>query len=233
MASPTVLITGAAGGIGTNLRRAFHDVYQMRLLDRVPIEDANGHEVLTADIGDLNKMRQACRAIDTVVHLAACPRTDADFDTLLPLNIVGSYNVFQAANEQGCRRMIFASSINAVNGYPREQIVRGDMPINPTNLYGVTKCYGEALGRFYANNGLSTICIRIGAALKSNDPPRAPETHPSWITQRDLAQLVQRCIDVEGIDFAIVHGLSGHANPPLDLEPTYRLLGYNPQDGAL
>ncbi|MCZ6681417.1 MAG: NAD(P)-dependent oxidoreductase [Candidatus Poribacteria bacterium] len=235
-----VLITGAAGFIGSYIRKAFGDRYVMRLADITEIDDPQEHEVIKADITDLEQMRSACEGMDTVVHLAADRSPRADFyETLLSLNLIGTYNVFQAAKEQGCQRVVFASSVNAMLGYPAEASVGWDMPVNPTNVYGVTKCFGEALGRCYAHHGLSSIAIRIGGIKRQDDPDlNQPVTARSewsegWISQRDLAQLIQRCIDVEGIDFAIVHGQSRHKQPRLDISHTCEILGYEPQDGTV
>ena len=236
MERKAVLITGAAGFIGSYVRRAFADRYTMRLTDIAPIEDPQGHEVMKADITDLDQMRRACDGMEVVVHLAADPDPGAEFgDRLLPLNIIGTYNVFQAAKEQGCQRVVFASSIHAMLGYPRGVSVRWDMPVDPPNFYGVSKCFGEALGRCYAHHMLSTLAVRIGAIRRDDDPDLdRPATErgdgESWISQRDLAQLIQRCIDAEGIDFAIVHAQSGQRNPLLDISHTRALLGYDPQD---
>jgi nucleoside-diphosphate-sugar epimerase len=195
---------------------------------------AEGDQVITADVTDLYRMREVCEGIDTVVHLAGDRRITAGFDTLLPLNLVGPYNVFQAANECGCRRVIFASSIHAVTGYGPAHAAAVDVPVNPTTLYGVSKCYGEALGRYYANQGLSTICIRVGAVVEPAEAAALPEElHQAWISYRDLAQLIQRCVEAEGIEFATVHGLSRHAMPRLDISQTCELLGYEPQDGTV
>ena len=222
-----VLITGAAGFIGGFLRQAFADRYVVRLTDIAQIDDPRGHEVMQADIRDLDQMRRACEGMEVVVHLAADPAPNADFcDSLLPLNIVGTYNVFSAAKEQGCQRVVFASSIHAVLGYPREISARSDMPVNPPNFYGVTKCFGEALGRCFAHQGLSSLAIRIGAIRRQEDVDRHRKD-----SQRDLVQLFQRCIDVEGVDFAIVHGQSGQHKPQLDISHTRAVVGYKPQDG--
>ena len=231
-----VLMTGAAGFIGGFLRQAFADRYVMRLTDIAQIDDPRGHEVMQADIRDLDQMRRACEGMEVVVHLAADPAPNADFsDSLLPLNIVGTYNVFSAAKEQGCQRVVFASSIHAVLGYPREISARSDMPVNPPNFYGVTKCFGEALGRCFAHQGLSSLAIRIGAIRRQEDVDRHRKDSErpqgeGWISQRDLVQLFQRCIDVEGVDFAIVHGQSGQHKPQLDISHTRDVVGYEPQD---
>ena len=120
-------------------------------------------------------------------------------------------------------------------GDPRELSARSDMPVNPPNFYGVTKCFGEALARCYAHDGLSSVAIRIGAIRLQDNPdlqrPAAERGEgEAWISQRDLAQLFQRSIDAEGVDFAIVHGQSGQKKPYLDISHAREILGYEPQD---
>ncbi len=235
MAGKRVLITGAAGFIGSYIREPFDDRYTMRLADIVEIENPRGHEVMTADIADLDQMQRACEGMDTVVHLAADRSPAADFyETLLSLNIIGTYNVFRAAKDQGCERVVFASSINAMLAYPPDLSVTWDMPVNPPNVYGVTKCFGEALGQCFAHDGLSSIAIRIGGIKREGEPARNQgDMGQGWISQRDLAQLIGCCIDVEGVDFAIVHGQSRHKTPRLDISHTCEILGYEPQDGTV
>src|SRR5439155_11826085 len=160
-----VLVTGAAGRIGSDFRRLYGERYQFRLMDRRPIADPAGHETMEGDLANLEVARQACAAMDTVLHLAADANADADFyKTLLSMNIQATYNVFAAAKEAGCRRVIFASSIHAVNAYPLDvQIHPGD-PVRPGDMYGVTKVFGEATAAYFAHRqGLNAIAIRIGA----------------------------------------------------------------------
>ena len=231
-----VLITGAAGTIGGFIRHACVDRYIMRLTDIAEIDDSQGHEVVKADITDLDQMRRVCEGMDVVVHLAADPDPSKGFyESMLPLNIIGTYNVFQAAKDAGCQRVVFASSIHAMLGNPKEPSIRWDMPVNPPNLYGVTKCFGEALGRYYANQTLSSIAVRIGAIRRDGDPSLSlPATErgvgEGWVSQRDLVQLFQRCIEAEGVDFAIVHGQSGQKSPQLDISHTREIVGYEPLD---
>ena len=150
MARKRVLITGAAGFIGSYIRETFDDRYTMRLADIAEIENPHGHEVLKADIADLDQMQRACEGMDTVVHLAADRSPSADFyETLLSLNIIGTYNVFQAAKDQGCERVVFASSINAMLAYPPDLSVTWDMPVNPPNVYGVTKMLRRVVGTLF------------------------------------------------------------------------------------
>jgi len=139
--SQTVLITGAAGRIGRYIAPHLGETYNLVLTDiRAPADD-HGFPFTPADITDLDAMVALCRGIDTVVHLAADHRTDAPWESLLPNNIIGPYHVLEAAHRAGCRRVVFASSVNAVRGYLPDGVqVHTNMPMRPLNLYGASKC---------------------------------------------------------------------------------------------
>ena len=235
MSEKKVLITGAAGLVGGILRTHWGDRYQLRLGDIRPVDNLASHEQFVhTDIVDYQQVLSVARDMDTVVHLAAYPGDGAEFyDTLLHLNVIGAYNAFHAASEAGCRRMVFASSIDAVMGYYREAEVAWDRPVYPTNMYGATKCWGEALGRVYSDrHGLSCICVRLTSPTFSQTGDWDADDLMSQTSPRDCAQLFGRCVDVEGVDFAIVNGISGHRHPRLDLEISREVVGYEPQDGT-
>jgi nucleoside-diphosphate-sugar epimerase len=232
----TVLLTGAAGRIGSAFFEHGRERYRFRLTvrdtARVP-PGAADHDVMQLDVADPAACQEACRGIDTVVHLAADPSPEADFyGSLLDDNIKGTYNVFRAAKDQGCRRVVYASSVNAVIGYPPDVSVRPDQPVFPANVYGVTKCFGEALGIYFAETeGLPTIAVRIGAyeaPWVAKDP--SPETLAMFVSRRDLNQLLERCVETPDISFAILHGVSDNRTKRLDLTTTRELLGYAPVD---
>jgi hypothetical protein len=191
-------------------------------------------DVVQADVTDLDAMKRVCEGIDTVVHLAGNPKPSATWDELLPPNIVGVYNTLVAAKAAGCRRVIFASSIHAVSGYPADVQVKPDEPVNPGDVYGVSKCFGEALGRYMAEQeGLSFVALRIGAF----QPPESVRKDgikflDAWVSQRDLHQLICRCIDVENLKFAIFHGLSDNRFKRMDITNARELVCYAPQDDA-
>jgi nucleoside-diphosphate-sugar epimerase len=231
-----VLITGAAGRIGSFLTQHLADRYEFVLADVVPPTDLHGHRFIEADIADLEAMRTVCHGIDTVVHLAADPNMEATWDSLLPRNIVGLYNVFQAAHEASCRRVIFASSVNAVFGYPAEVQVHTGMPVRPLNLYGATKCWGEAVACFYADQlDLSAICLRFGW-VQSRDSELIGPNHPYLdilLTYHDLAKLVVASIEApDDLRFGIFHGVSNNRWKRLDISDARERLGYEPEDDA-
>ncbi len=231
-----VLVTGGAGRIGSYFAEHSHDRYDLRLM--VQHEDEGSAvqqfgEVVTGDLGDLARMKEICGGVDTVLHLAANPSPSATWNSLLESNIIGSYNMFVAARAAGCRRLIYASSIHAVSGYPPDVQVKTNEPVNPGDLYGVSKCFGEAMGRYMAEQeGLSVIAIRIGAfqSLEAARQESNVSMLDAFVSRRDLTQLIQRCIDVENVRFAILHGLSNNRFKRLDISDARALVGYDPQD---
>jgi NAD+ dependent glucose-6-phosphate dehydrogenase len=230
-----ILITGGAGFVAGMLRQHWGDRYALRLADINPVENLKDHETyFKLDITRLEAFRAACEGMHTVVHLAADRSPSADFyKTLLDLNIIGTYNAFHAAHESGCKRIIFASSVNAILGYKGDRAVEWDVPIFPTNVYGATKCWGEALGRVYSEtHGLSTLCVRLGSPRFDAGETYDPDKPSILISPRDTAQLFQRCIEVENTPFAIVHGVSDNKVSWMELDQTRRILGYTPQDGT-
>ncbi len=235
MSEPTILITGAAGLFGGILRTYWGTRYRLRLVDIRPVEDLAPHEeYVEADIVDYDQLLHACEGVHTVVHLAAYPGDGAAFyNTLLELNVIGAYNAFEAARVAGCRRMVFASSIDVVKGYWDEGEVGLDVPVYPTNLYGASKCWGEALGRVYSHqHGLSCICVRLCNPHFDQAGDWDAEEFISGMSPRDAASLLALCVEADGIDFAVVNGISDHRNGRLDLEGTRRLLGFEPEDGS-
>jgi nucleoside-diphosphate-sugar epimerase len=232
-----VLVTGAAGRIGTAFRKQYGDRYQFRLVDRAAVEDPDGHETLSADLVQLDEARKACAGVHTIVHLAADPNPGAQFyESLLPLNIQMAYNMFHAAVEQGCKRLIFASSIHAVNAYPLDVQIHPNDPVRPGDLYGATKCFGEALCSYYAHRrGLNCIAIRIGAF---GTPDKLTDSDDSrllalWISQRDMSQLLMRCVDApDDLRFLLIQGVSDNQLKRMDISNAREVLGYAPEDNA-
>ncbi|HEX3358174.1 MAG TPA: NAD(P)-dependent oxidoreductase [Tepidisphaeraceae bacterium] len=235
----SVLVTGAAGNIGSYFAKHSCKRYKLRLLVHGD-EDKTAMQALCAwgekvvgDIRDLEQMTRLFKGIDTVLHLAGDPSPQADWNNALNINIVGTFNVFTAARRAGCRRVVYASSIHAVSGYPADVQVKTSDPVNPGDLYGVSKCFGEALARYMAQQeGLSSIAIRIGAfqSRKIAQQKGGINMLDAWVSQRDLSQLIEQCIDDEKLQFAIFNGLSGNRFNRLDISDARELLGYAPQD---
>ena len=231
----TILITGALGRIGSALVKyidALETGYDLRLAD-LEVEDERGVQV---NVTDLASCRLACEAVDAVIHLAAVASPDASFEEILPTNIVGTYNIFQAASEAGVRRIVYASSAHVVAGYPLDVQVRTDMPVRPRNLYGVSKAYGEALAAYFAyQKNIEAIAVRIGAFGYQHDwVQMSADDLGAWAEPKDLCALFIRCIEAEMAEgpFMIAHGISDNRFKRLDLSDTRGLLGYEPKADA-
>ncbi len=227
-----VLITGAAGAIGRCLRAEFKGVYdELRLADIAPQAPAEpGETVLQTDIRDIAALEAAMADIDCVVHLAGIP-VEGPWKTVRDLNIDGCYNAFEAARRQRVKRFVFASSNHAVGFHRRDKVLDSQVVPRPDTRYGVSKVFGEALGRLYADkHGLSVACLRIGTFREPDEPSEARQLL-SWVSHRDLAQLVRRCIDHPDYHFVVAYGVSANrrsrwSNADVDF------LGYRPQDDS-
>ncbi|WP_246797596.1 NAD-dependent epimerase/dehydratase family protein [Burkholderia perseverans] len=227
-----VLITGAAGQIGRVLREGLTGRYALlRLADIAAQAPAReGEEVVTADITDAAQLARAMAGIDCVVHLAGIPDEDS-WERIQRMNIEGCYQVFEAARVAGVKRLVFASSNHAVGFHRRDRMIDDTAAPRPDSRYGVSKVFGEALGRLYADkHGLSVACLRIGS-FRPDDRPGAPRHLYTWISHRDTVQLVRRAIEHPGYHFVIVYGVSDNARNRWD-NANARFLGYRPEDDA-
>jgi uronate dehydrogenase len=226
----TVLIIGAAGAVGTGLRREFaRDALPLRLFDRHAITPLRpGEEALTGDIGDPAALAGAMRDVRCVVHLAGCT-TDADIDAQIEGNIRGAFNVFEAARDAGVKRVVFASSHHVVGYYPRARRIGTDVLLRPDSRYGLTKAFGEQVGAMFADKyGLRVLCIRIGFV---NDRPIDLRRLSIWCSWRDLAQLMHIGMQHPDLRYAVVYGVSNNTRGFFDNDAAFRL-GYHPMDDA-
>lgn len=231
-----VLLTGATGRIGTAFRAYVGERYALRLAThRRPIEDPGPHEVVTLDVASLEDCRRACRGMDVVVHLAAEARGSAGFyEVLLDSNIKGAYNILQAALDEGCRRVVLASSVQAVDAYPLDVQVHEDMPVCPNTMYGAAKCFAEATARYFATKGLSCIVVRIGTFDAGQFDGQWVDLHrlSKYISQRDMCQLLVRCVEAPDVPFALLHASSDNRFKRLDIRRAREVVGYAPEDDA-
>jgi uronate dehydrogenase len=227
-----VLITGAAGNIGRTLRAHLKGRYALlRLTDVAPQAPAGpGEEVAAVDIRDMAAVERSMQGIDCVIHLAAIPEEDS-WEKILPMNIEGCYNTFEAARRQGVRRVVFASSNHAVGFHRRETFIDTMVQPRPDGRYGVSKVFGEAVGRLYADKyALSVACLRIGS-FRASDRPSESRHLLTWISHRDMAHLASRCVEHPGYHFVVVYGVSNNLRNRWDNTPA-KFLGYRPQDNA-
>jgi len=263
MALKKVLITGVSGIVGSSAylhmctspdkyelyglgrRRVLSD----RVRDRRDIDmPEDRYSVCTLD--DYDAVARAVEGMDAVVHMAADPG-GGDWNSLLHSNIIGAYNVFEACHRAGVARVIAASTIQVSNGHraaaPYNAVGQGrleplpegvdkisaQVPAEPRNLYASTKVFGESLCRTYSHTrGMSCLAIRIGWVV-AEDRPRHRRAVDIWCSQRDIAGLIQACVDApEEVRFAIFYGMSNNDHCWLDLSNARELLGFVPQDRA-
>src|SRR5207344_179707 len=225
-----VLITGAAGDIGTRLRKILRGVYpHIRASDiRKPADLAAGDDFVAADLTDLTQVEKAVAGIEGIVHLGG-HAVEGSWETILNANIIGCYNLFEAARRAGVKRVIFASSNHAIGFYRRDQKIGVNVTVRPDSRYGVSKAFGEALGALYADkHGLRVTCIRIGNV---NDKPLDKRRLSIWISPEDLVQLIRIGLEHPDIRFEIFYGSSDNEAGWWD-NSNARRFGYRPQARA-
>jgi uronate dehydrogenase len=166
--------------------------------------------------------------VDGIVHLAGIPHEDT-FERILQTNVVGTFNVFEAARRQGCGRVVFASSLHVTGFYDATERISPEVPVRPDSFYGVGKACGENLGRLYADkHGLEVVCVRIGTFAEQPTTPRHLST---WLSPRDAVELFYRSLVAPDVGFTVVYGASANQRSWWDPGPTHRL-GYRPMDDA-
>ena len=227
-----VLITGAAGRIGSSLSVALQEWYDLRLhYNRTIPEKPPVADIHIADISKFDEIAPAMQGIDAVVHMAGEPSTSGSWESVRDRNIIGTYNVLEAARQHGVKKVIFASTNHVMGMYDRDQQwpVQASMPVRPDSLYGVSKAFGENLARHYYDQfGLSTICLRIGWFLQE---PKDEIGLWMWLSPRDCADVVMRGIE-SSLGFGTFYAISRNARRRWDITDTIVKLGYRPQDDA-
>jgi uronate dehydrogenase len=223
----TVVVTGAAGGIGTRLRQLLPAVYpDIRWSDRVAPADLGARETFVpADLTVLSEVEAALDGAQGVVHLGG-HSVEGSWDTILNANIIGCYNLFEAARRRGVERVVFASSNHAIGFYPRQRRIGTHDPVRPDSRYGVSKAFGEALGALYAyKHGLRVTSIRIG---NFGETPLDLRRMSIWLKPEDLVQLIRIGLEHPDIRCEIFYGASDNARGWWDNAAAFRF-GYRPQ----
>jgi uronate dehydrogenase len=228
-----ILLLGAAGGIGSAIRQGLAGRYGlMRLADIAPLAPAVwGEETVHANLLDIPSLLAAMTSVDTVIHMAGVPvEPEANaWDQVLPANIVGAHNVFEAARLSGVKRVLFASSHHAAGFHRRDTPTARTLVPRPDSYYGVSKVFGEAMGRMYADKfGLQVLSLRIGAYRAAPTEPR----HLSvWISPRDMVELVRCGVEAPDFGYAVAYGVSANTRNFWDNREA-AFLGYAPRDDA-
>ena len=223
----TILVTGAAGGIGTYLRPELKGKYALRLSDRKIINKLDeGESFIKADLTDLNSLCAAVEGVDAILHYGGCAG-EAPWDTILDANIIGMRNIFEAARLCGVKRVVWASSNHAVGFYRRDVTIDHTVYPKPDSRYGVSKVFGEAMGSLYVDRyGLEVVNLRIGNVSAE---PVDRRRLSIWISPRDLAQLCIIALEHPDIRFETFYGISKNARSWYDNQNA-ESYGYRPQD---
>jgi uronate dehydrogenase len=218
-----VLITGAAGRIGTVLRAALRDDFDLRLSDIVAVDDP---AFAAADLADAAAVDRIVRGVDAIVHLGGVP-DEATFAEVAGPNLAGTFHVFDAARRFGVRRVVYASSNHATGMYPVGAPLDGSQPPRPDGIYGASKVWGEAVGRMFAERfGLEVVCLRIGSF---RERPTQRRELATWLSHGDAVRLVRAALTAPDVGFEIVYGASSNTRR---WWPLTGALGYAPEDDA-
>lgn len=248
MSAPRVVVTGAAGLIGRVLWKNLVEGWELVGIDTRPDPDA---AIVEGSMLDRETMIRLMDGASAVVHLGASSHPSAPWKELCALNIDGTRAVLESARQAGLKRVVFASSNHVTGMYendmPYKAILEGDCagfdperldrithewPIRPDSVYGVSKAFGEALGRYYAEVfGMEVICLRIGTVNKENRP-RSPRENATLLTHADLTSLIDACLRVEQADYAVLYGVSANTWRIWDLEAPRSVVGWVPRDNA-
>lgn len=226
----TILLTGAAGGLGTVLRDKLKvNCDTLRVSDIQGLGDATaGEQIVYADLSDKHAVSQMVQGVDAVVHLGGVS-VERPFDEILPANIVGIYNLYEAARKHGVRRIVFASSNHVTGFYKQSETINADAPPRPDGWYGISKAFGEDVSRFYFDRwGIETACIRIGSSFPA---PKDRRMLASYLSYDDLHRLVVACLSTPVLGHSIVFGMSCNAVTWWDNSRAHHI-GYVPQDSS-
>lgn len=223
-----ILLTGAAGGLGQVLRprlAAFANV--LRVSDRLDLGAANAdEEVVICDLADKSAVHRLVDGVDAVVHFGGVSLEDR-FEPILQSNIVGVFNLYEAVRKHGVKRVVFASSNHVIGFYKQSEKIGTDAPVRPDSLYGVSKCFGENLSRFYFDRyGIETVCLRIGSSFPVVKDRRMLATYLSY---GDMTELVRCALFAPNVGHTVVFGTSNNSLTWWD-NANAAAIGFNPKD---
>jgi uronate dehydrogenase len=230
VAHPTLLMTGAAGGLGRALRpRLKANCQVLRLSDIAPMAPAQaGEEVVQADLSDLQAVSELVRGCQAIVHLGGVS-TEQPWDAILPANIVGTYHLYEAARRHGVKRIVFASSNHVMGFYRQSEVVDALSPPRPDGFYGLSKAFGEDLSRLYFDrHGIETACVRIGSSFPE---PKDRRMLATWLSYDDLHRLITACLTTPVLGHSIIYGTSNNSVSWYD-NRLARHIGFVPQDSS-
>ncbi|WP_375255935.1 NAD-dependent epimerase/dehydratase family protein [Yoonia sp.] len=225
-----IVLTGAAGQLGSRLRaplgKMCDELVSTDLADDIGALKA-GESYVKADLASLDAMVELLEGADMVVHFGAIG-DEAPWDDILQSNIIGAYNVWEAAYRNGVKRVVYASSVHAVGMHKKTDTIGLDAPHRPDTYYGLAKCFSEDLASLYWDKrGIEAVCMRIFSCAPANNA----RSIGTWLSYDDLIHLVERAVDSPVVGFSIVYGISDNDRAVVD-NTKARHLGYRPKDNA-
>lgn len=225
-----LLITGAAGGLGRAMRARLGSMAEiLRLSDIVGLgEAAANEELVTCDLGDATAVRRLVEGCDAILHLGGISVEDK-FSKILNANLLGLYNLYEAAREHGQPRILFASSNHTVGFYRQDQYLDAEAPTRPDGLYGVSKCFGEALAHMYFDKfGQETAIVRIGSCMEKPTNHRMLST---WMSYDDFVSMIECVFRAPMLGCPTIWGVSNNDSRWWD-NSSAAFLGWHPKDNA-
>jgi uronate dehydrogenase len=225
-----LLLTGAAGGLGRQLRgRLAACCAVLRVSDLAELGTAGpAEEVMQADLADAAAVRTLLADVDAVIHLGGVS-TEQPWEAILPANIVGAYNLYEAARHHGVRRIVFASSNHVTGFYRQDETIPAGAPPRPDGLYGLSKAFGENLAQLYQDrHGIETVSVRIGSSFPA---PLNRRMLATYLSYDDLERVVLAALTAPVVRHTVICGVSANARLWWDNTPA-RHLGYVPQDSS-
>jgi nucleoside-diphosphate-sugar epimerase len=231
MIRPKILITGSKGFIGKILIENLSDYFDIYGLDTRHGGD-NHLRVDISNYADLDSAFSRIGSVDCIVHLAADPREDADWESVLINNIIGTRNIYECAKKHGIGKVIFASSGHVTGSCGNAHLITSHDPVRPDGDYGLSKAFGEIIARQYSDMyGMKSICLRIGWVIRDDDPTISKVAMKTWLSHRDLVELISKSI-LADVDFGIYYGVSKNKKRFWDISNAEKEIGYKPRDDA-
>jgi len=225
-----LLLTGAAGGLGQVLRQSLKPyAAAMRVSDVAPMAPPGaGEEVVNCNLADKAAVDSLVRGCDAIVHLGGVS-VERPFEEILEANIKGVFHLYEGARRHGVKRVVFASSNHVIGFHKQGEVIDADCLKRPDTYYGLSKSYGEDLSRFYFDRyGIETACVRIGSSFPE---PKDRRMLVTWLSYRDLTELVRCCLVAPRLGHTIVYGVSNNRDKWWDNGKAAHL-GYVPQDSS-
>jgi uronate dehydrogenase len=225
-----LLLTGAAGGLGKVLRQSLKPFARtLRLSDIAGMEAAGpGEEVVPCNLADKAAVDALVEGCDAIVHLGGVS-VERPFEEILEANIKGVFHLYEGARRHGVKRVVFASSNHVIGFHKQGDLLDADSARRPDGYYGLSKSYGEDLSRFYFDRyGIETACVRIGSSFPE---PKDRRMMVTWLSYRDLTELVRCCLFAPKLGHTIVYGASANRDTWWDNRKAAHL-GFHPQDSS-